>query len=915
MGSSRSFEALPPSGARKEPYRPSPPETESHVSAGGNSSPAECPQVCLHELFEAQARRTPKAIAVADTKRQLTYSQLNARANQLARYLRRRGVGPEVMVGIALERSAARLVALLGILKSGGAYVPLDPEFPPDRLAFMVRDSGLQLILTRSSLLDNVPEPIARRVNWDAEQDSIAGESEEDFPSAVEPQNLAYVTYTSGSTGRPKGVLISHRSLVNVLESLRLRPGFTAQGIFLATTTLSFDIAAVELFLPLISGGRVFVARRAVANRPEQLQEYLVISGATVLQGVPSFWRLLIESGWPGDRKLKLFCGGEELRPPLAQAMLERSASVWNMYAPSETTIYSTVYQVTGAESPIAIGTPIANTQAYVLDEALGQVPVGEVGELHLGGDGLARGYLNRPELTAQKFIHNPFSDQPGARLYKTGDLARFRPDGNLEYVGRLDDQVKIRGFRIELGEIEAVLAEHLAVGAAAAAVREVKPGETLLMAYVVPRPGHSIQTEEVRSYLKTRLPDYMLPARIEILNALPLVASGKIDRQALPAPESSREAAADLRSAPQTELEKKLERIFADVLGLDWAGIDENFFALGGDSLHAIRLITRIEKALGRKISLASLFQAPTVRELAAFLSDSRPTYEVLRALPIQPRGARPPFFCVGGGPATRALGQILAPEQPFLGLVFEERDLKTLPAPFRVEDLAAILIRKMQDEQPTGPYFLGGWCFPAYVAYEMGQQLRAKGEEVGLLALIWTRLPPQISKVLKPPGLAVKASQWGQRMRFFISQVREAGWTYVSKRLAVRLPLIGVRARMLAYRLYYELGLQIPGWLRDMDSIENVSCSAYRPEPYWGRVALILPQSPAPTPIPEEDDWAWSALVKGKLEVHRVPFVDHLEADVLDEQNVDLAAKKLTEILFEAQRAAAGVEPADVV
>jgi amino acid adenylation domain-containing protein len=442
---------------------------------------------CIHELFAVQAERTPDVVALVGEEERLTYAELNRRANQLAHYLKRLGVGPEVLVGLFMERSVEMMVGLLGILKAGAAYVPLDPGFPKERLAFMIEDANVPILLSQRKLVTELPSPQARIVCIDSDWKTIAQESTENLVGGATSDDLAYVIYTSGSTGKPKGVEISHRSLTNLLCSVRQEPGLTDDDVLLSVTTLSFDIAALELCLPLIAGARLIIVSREVASDGNQLAAALAESAATVMQATPASWKLLIEAGWQGEKRLKVLCGGEALSRELAKQLLERSGSVWNMYGPTETTIWSTTCKLESLDGPISIGRPLRNTQVYLLDKNLRPVPIGVAGELHIGGAGLARGYLNRPELTSEKFIPNPFTQDSHARLYKTGDLARYLPDGKIECLGRVDHQVKIRGYRIELGEIEAVINRHSGVRETVVLAREDEPGDKRLVAYVVP--------------------------------------------------------------------------------------------------------------------------------------------------------------------------------------------------------------------------------------------------------------------------------------------------------------------------------------------------------------------------------------------------------------------------------------------
>jgi amino acid adenylation domain-containing protein len=555
-----------------------------------NATGREVPEVCVHEGIAAQAARTPDAVAVTFGTESLTYRELDRRANALAHRLRDLGVGPEARVGIALERSLEMVVGVLAVLKAGGAYVPLDPSYPAERLAFMREDSGVALVLE-----DGLGE---------------VGESEHPPAGGPGPWNLAYVIYTSGSTGRPKGVQISHAALTNFLASMAERPGLGSGDVLLSVTSLSFDIAGLEIYLPLLAGGRIVLASREQAADGHALRELIAASGATVLQATPATWRLLLDAGWTGGKGLVALCGGEALPPSLAASLRERTRALWNVYGPTETTVYSTLEEI-GAEPPIAIGRPVANTEVYVLDAWGNLAPAGVPGELLIGGAGLARGYLGRPELTAERFVPDPFGGA-GSRLYRTGDLARFLPDGRLECVGRIDHQVKVRGFRVELGEIEAELCRHPEVAAAVVTAREER-----LVAYMV----GDAPIEALREALKSRLPAYMMPSAFVLLESLPLTPNGKVDRKALPEPG----AAAEVLAGPRTPGEELLAGIWCDVLGVERVGIHQDFFDLGGHSLIATRVVSRVRDVFGAEMPLRWLFETPTVSGLAARLGEAR--------------------------------------------------------------------------------------------------------------------------------------------------------------------------------------------------------------------------------------------------------------------------------------------------
>ncbi|MBW4634872.1 MAG: amino acid adenylation domain-containing protein [Iphinoe sp. HA4291-MV1] len=670
---------------------------ESHLLLGEwNQTQADYPErLCIHQWIESFVELTPDKVAVIFEDEQLTYRELNRRANQLARHLQTLNVKPEVLVGICLERSLNLLIGLLGILKAGGAYVPLDPAYPQERLELILEDSQASVLLTQQNLLERLPKHQAQVVCIDTDEEIIALASEENPKTTVTPENLAYILYTSGSTGKPKGVQIEHRSVVNFLNSMRKEPGLTEEDVLLAVTTICFDIAGLELYLPLIVGARVVLARREVASNPEELSKLLTTSGATVMQATPVTWRLLIAAGWQGNKQLKILCGGEALTPGLANQLLERVNSLWNMYGPTETTIWSAVDKVEPGNMQVSIGKPIDNTQIYLVEpeqlsqsDPLKQVPIGTPGEVLIGGDGLARGYRNLPELNSEKFIPNPFSDKSGVsvggasrreagrdralRLYRTGDLARYLPDGKIEFIGRIDHQIKIRGFRIELGDIESALSQHPDVREVVVVAREDYFGDKRLVAYLVTEHNveHIITTQKLylthlRSFLKTKLPEYMIPYAFVLMDSLPLTPNGKVDRRFLSrsplgtfsghAPHSqspavspadrlrqrlaspsgegnppenyslshrySQDRSKEAFVEPRTEVERQLAQIWTQVLDIESVGIHDNFFELGGHSLLLVQMLARVRETFQVESPLLSLFQAPTIAGLVEAL------------------------------------------------------------------------------------------------------------------------------------------------------------------------------------------------------------------------------------------------------------------------------------------------------
>ena len=869
------------------------------ISSEWNNTEKEYAPVCIHELFEAQVARAPDAVAVRDENVSITYIELNRRANQLARHLVSLGAAPETLIGVCMQRSVQAVVALLGILKAGAAYLPLDPIFPEERLAFTLEDSGAAILLTEAALTAKLPNLTARILCTDTDRAAIAQHSAEDLASPISPQSLAYTIYTSGSTGRPKGVEVTHQSVVNLLSSMAANPGLNSRDRLLAVTTFSFDIAGLEVFLPLVVGAQVILANKETAFDGSSLLKLASSSGATVMQATPVTWRLLLEAGWNGQPALKMLCGGEALSRELAN-QLAGCGEVWNMYGPTETTIWSAASRIMAGTGPVSIGPPIQNTQFYILDRQNQPLPIGVPGELYIGGDGVARGYRNQPELTAKHFISNPFRDEAGARLYKTGDLARFLSDGSIEFLGRRDDQVKIRGFRIELGEIEAALARHPDLRTATVVVREQLTGEKRLVAFATLRGNSAPTPKELRNFLKTKLPEYMMPSKFEFLSTLPLTPSGKIDRRALPAADGDPSpAGSQVFVAPRTGLEKKLARIWADVLKLDRVGIHDNFFDLGGYSLLAVKLLKSVERLSSVNVSLASLFRAPTIKELADLISAPHIQEGVAGVIPIQPHGSKPPFFCIGAGPLYRPLALRLGHDQPFLSLGTVKADIKALPEPFRLEDIAACLVRKLVSVQPTGPYFVGGWCYSGLLAYEVAQQLREKGQEVGLLVLLETLNDVKRREHLISQGVRSRFQRQVRKFRRLLTSMskldRKERWEYFS----IAWDSLQKKLRRKLWYSYYRSRFAIGDRFRDYFKVGYFAIRNYVPKPYAGRILLIWSASEIEQDV-KNREISWRGLLGPDSEVHYIPAGHR---DMFLEPNVGVLADILNRSLSQAR------------
>lgn len=756
----------------------------------------------IHRLFEERAAASAPSVALIHDGEPLTYGELNARANRLARYLRAHGAGPDRLVGIYLERSAALVVGLLAILKAGAAYVPLDPMYPTERLAHMLEDASPCVVLTQEKLRARLPPTNAVVIAVDSHSDAIAAQDAAD-PGAgspdLTPQHLAYVIYTSGSTGRPKGVMIEHASVVNFLRSMRKQPGLEAADRLLAVTTVAFDIAALEIYLPLVTGATVVLAGARDSSDADSLLRLLEMHDITVMQATPATWKLLLHGGWKGRKSLKVLCGGEALGTDLAAELLERVASVWNMYGPTETTIWSCARRIATidrGQHTEPVGGPIDETRIHILDEHLRQVPAGAVGEIHIGGAGVARGYLNRAELTAERFLPDPFASEPRARMYRTGDLGRVRQDGAIDFLGRTDHQVKIRGYRIELGEIEAQLARHADVREAAVVAREDEQGEKRLLAYLVPRnPSVPPTVESIREHLSAALPEYMVPSAFVGLERFPLTPNGKLDRRALPAPAAGLQLRRSYE-APQGSVEQALAAIWQALLRVERVGRNDNFFELGGYSMLVLDLRSRIESELGVVLSLSALMEAPTVALLAQLAEGRAPRDSMVL---IREGEGGPPLFLVHDGDGETLLYRNLALRLDRRHAVFglNPRALPGVPmAHTRIAEMAAYHIGKMRAVQPQGPYLLGGMCAGGVIAYEMALQLEAQRERVGLVALLDAAAP----------GAALKPWRFArERLDRMAGELRRAQGTSALRRAAL---LAGSVARKLRNFVLYHVG-----------------------------------------------------------------------------------------------------------
>jgi amino acid adenylation domain-containing protein len=838
---------------------------------------------CVHQLFESQAAHRPDAAAVEDGSECLTYGELNRRANRVARFLRRRGVGPEVRVGVALERSADLVVALLAVLKSGGAYVPLDPSHPSERLGLILKDAGVSLLLTRAGVLPNLPAALSV-LGLDSDRARIEEESDENLEHQASAENLAYVMYTSGSTGRPKGIAIPHRAIARLVCNTDYAQ-LTAADRVAQVSNASFDAATFELWGALLNGARLVIIPRDVTLSPGAFAAEIRERGISAMFLTTTLFNQLVSEVPDVFLSVRhVLFGGEAADPRSVRAVLAkgRPERLLNAYGPTEATTFATwqlVREVAEEALTVPIGVPIANTRAYVLDRHLEPVPLGIPGELYLGGPGLARGYLGRPALTAERFVPDPFRAELGGRLYRTGDRVRRRADGTLEFMGRIDGQIKLRGFRIEPGEIESVLAKHPAVRDCLVVLRDDPPGRRELVAYLVPRVtstnGSRVSATDLRNHLRAALPEYMVPSAFVVLEALPLSPNGKLDRRALPPPERRGDSEVSF-VPPATPVEKALARQWQELLGVEPVGLGDNFFELGGHSLLAVKLFAEIERVFGRRLPLSTLFQASTLGQLAEVLSQTPgPDSDSTLALLRRGKGSSPPLFMVhlhyGDVMEYRELVSRLQPDQTVYGCEApvggpEEPALRTL------EELASYHVRQIRQRQPTGPYLLCGLCWAGLVAFEMASQLREAGAEVSLLALIDSPYPGADraqpihhrarSRVRKVWRLTV------QNLRRLGALEPQAVPGFLRQRLVnIVMRVAGVTAFRWSVRFQRAL---LPAF-REMPKALLHAGWGYRPRPYPGRITLF--RAVGNGSRRGADPFAgWSQVAAGGVEVYEV-------------------------------------------
>lgn len=877
-------------------------ETEHQQLAEWNNTGAEYPgNRSLNELFEEQVAATPDDVAVTLERRKITFAQLNSCANQLAYFLRRKGVGPEVRVAICLERSLEMVIGVLGVLKAGGAFVPIDPSYPAERVAFLLEDSQAPIVLTETRLLESLPASNATRICLDSDWQRIELESRENPGLVVAAENAAYVIYTSGSTGKPKGSVSPHSASLNRFEWMWRAFPFTKDDVCCQKTSLSFVDSIWEIFGPLLKGVPVVIIPEQTVKDPELFIKTLSSNKITRLVLVPSLLRVLLDQ--PGNLRRSLsslkywICSGEVLPIDLARRFKEKlpESVLINLYGSSEIAADVTCYEVNQPEvlDNIPIGRPIANTEAYLLDAHLGPVPVGVEGELYISTAGLARCYLDHSELTAERFLPNRFGKKAGGRMFRTGDMARYRQEGTIEYLGRKDFQVKIRGYRIELGEIENALKEHSDVNTAVVALQQLTDDNPGLICYVVPHNRSADDSAslagELKSFLKQKLPEYMVPARFVFLDALPLTPSGKIDRRNLPLSQGDH-ASDGKRVSPRDDLEEQLVHIWEQLLGVTEVGVTDNFFDLGGHSLLAVKLVSAIAEKFGQRIPLVSLFQAATVELLAAILRRDVKSIVWPTLVEIQSVGERVPLFCVStpnvNALGYRSLARYLGPEQPVYGLQAQyPEDLQGEHSHAAVDELAEDYLEAMREAQPQGPYQLVGFCRGAQIAHEMARRLHLAGQPVALLGVLdtWV-LENTYNKILY-------VEYYYRRLRSLLDLGLKGTWSAIRSKVRP-----GEKARAINSASF----LIKPGG--DAVALKNPMREVYFPgdsfvpRVFSGKVTVFRVRHQPLNRI-RDPQLGWGRLAEGGVEVHLIAGTHNT---VLSEPDVQVLAEKLNKCLL---------------
>jgi amino acid adenylation domain-containing protein len=872
--------------------------SEQKLFAGWNNTHLEFEkEKGVHEIVDAIAKQFPQNIAVDFNNQTITYQQLNEKANLLAQHLLQNGVTENSFVCVCLDRSIEMIVALLAVLKSGAAYVPVDPSFPAERIAYMMSDSKAKSIITQSHIQSNLNLKSGNSILLDNDWvNKIKSDGSIKIP-VTNVNQLAYMIYTSGTTGNPKGVQIKHQSFVNLLASFKKDLNFSAADAWLAVTTISFDIAGLELFLPLTTGAKIVIATKNDSLDGNKLAAFFSKKNISTFQATPVTFRILQEANWKPTIDLKILIGGEAVPADVATFLASHCKNVWNVYGPTETTIWSTTYKLpylnqdsSAIQIPVYIGKPLANTSVYILDDFLTQVPIGVDGDIYIGGEGLSAGYFNNAELTDDKFIYVSINDKEIERIYKTGDKGKFKIDGNIEYSGRTDNQVKIRGYRIETGEIETVMQKNTAVRQCVVIAREDTPGNKRLVAYYSIQPNQQVDVNDLKSLLTTHVPEYMMPSAFMEMENLPLTPNGKIDRKALPKPDLKAEVQDVNYEEPNTPLESLLTGIWCELLHLDKIGINDNFFELGGHSLLGIKMMGEIERKIGVRLDYPTLFRASTIQQLAKIINKEDLNIDFPVIVPFQKSGNKTPLFCIhmhnGNIQRWRVLTKFFGDNQPVYAI--QPRGLdpkKTLHT--SIEEMSDFYIDEIKKIQPHGPYNLIGLCFGGVVVYEMCRRLQEAGDKINLAALIDSYAPAGSATMNRVYSVASEFLDMSvdKKVDFALEKRKNAGRKVMAKISGKKFD-----------KTSGDISDAPTETATDIRFTHTTALLNYTPKPFSGKVTFI--RTGDPNAALYDDNLGWTKLVQGELEVVKVPGSSH-DSIIIEEQYYSQLAQIVKERL----------------
>jgi amino acid adenylation domain-containing protein len=856
----------------------------------------------IAQLVDFEAHKCPDKIAVKHSERTCTFKNLVEQSNQLARYFKNQNINARDVVAMATERSPGMIIALLALIRSGITYLPIDNSFPGERINYMLADAGIKTVITSKKFSQKYQDFTNVIFIEDAFEVS-ASLSPETFEGDIDEESIAYILYTSGSTGEPKGVAVKHSGLLNLLLSVKESPGISNEDIMLATTTISFDIAELEMFLPLISGATMVMADADTVKDGRSLLDIAKSENITIMQGTPFMWHTMLEAGWKEALPITIFCGGEAMTKELAQKLLTRCNVLWNMYGPTETTIYSIIKKISEQDEVVTIGKPVLNTQVYLLDEGMNKVATGETGEIYIAGAGVANGYINKPDLTAEKFIADPFSAVAGQKMYKTGDLGKVLDNGDIQCLGRTDHQVKIRGYRIETEEIEHQLKLQKNIKQALVVLYKDTLANMHLVAYVVTKGAFkegdiNDHAKVWKDNLKASLPEYMVPTAYVVIPVIPLMANGKIDRKALPEPVIEK-GIINAFEAPQTESEILLADIFLKNIAIKRIGVNDNFLDLGINSLVAVKIMIQVEKQFGKRLPLSVLIKYPTIKQLSLAI----PNYSfnaIYKSLtPIKPNGSKIPLYIVHGiGLNVFNLYQMaskLDKEQPVYGLQALGLDGTMKPLD-NIETIAKFYISEILMHNPQGPYAIAGYSLGGYIAYEMVRQLQGMGKDVKILLLFDTNLQYPTHQYALGKKLYEKSKRQMRKANYYFGSFFKQPVSTVQylRTSAIKKKDVFL-SKMGALKTFNPENL--PDFMREIAGKLRYALNNYEVKPYDIKIDLFKAEIRA-NYIDDREFLGWRKYALKGVVTHEVPG-DH--KDMFSSPNDQIIAKALQKLLDE--------------